>query len=132
MSFRKSSFSLISVFFITVSLSACSGGSKSSGTLKPSDIIASVSCDAWTETIANLGETDCLISIENKSSASGVIYIAWDWKDGDKGCGIGGSMTNLNIGPNESGTKKVASSMMCSPSYNYAVPTNIEVIVRPK
>ena len=84
------------------------------------------------QTLNTFKKTFTPFSIENKSSASGVIYIAWDWKDGDKGCGIGGSMTNLNIGPNESGTKKVASSMMCSPTYNYAVPTNIEVIVRPK
>jgi hypothetical protein len=131
MSINKNSLSVFSVFSIALSLSACSGGGKSSDKLKPSDIAASVECDPWTENAASLGETNCVISVENKSSASGTIYISWDWKDGDKSCGIGGSMSDLSIGPNESGTKSVPGSMMCTPSYNNAVPTDVTVIVRP-
>ena len=136
---NKFSLKLISVFLTVLSLSACSGGGKSSDNLKPSDsdnlkpsdIAATVTCDPWTENAAQLGETNCVISVENKSSASGKIYISWSWKDGDKSCGIGGSESNLNIRPYQSGTKSVRGGMMCSPLYNNAVPTNIEVIVRP-
>jgi len=130
-SLNKFSLSVFSVLCVATSLSACSSGGKSSDKLKPSDISASVECDSWTENAASLGETNCVISVENKSSASGTIYISWDWKDGDKYCGIGGSVSDLSIGPNESGTKSVPGSMMCVPSYNNAVPTDVKVIVRP-
>ncbi len=111
-------------------LGAC-GGSK---TLKASDINVSVSCGAWASTYS-LGKSECTTTVKNNSSASGVIYISWDWVVGDTNCGSGFSINAdgqpgyVSVAPNETGSQTAEQTMMCAAEIGDPVPSNIKIRV---
>lgn len=126
-------------------LSACGGSDtssdkssseESSAELTASDIDVSVSCGPWRGTVSGNGETDCNISVTNTSAASGYVYVSWNWKDGDKSCGMGystgsdGQPGYISVDANESGTASaVGVTMLCSPSVYNPVPVDVRVRV---
>jgi hypothetical protein len=112
-------------------------GEASKAFLRPSDIDAAVKCAPW-EPNPQFGNlvAECDVIVENRSAASGVIFVSWDWMSGDKRCGGGVSKTtagdpaNINIGPYESSVFRSPQSPYGCFGQDWPEPTNITVQVR--
>lgn len=118
-------------------LGACGGSESDSGSavLKATDLDVSVSCGQWTSSLSGNGESDCTTTVKNNSSASGTIYIIWDWMVGGRRCGSGfstkadGQPGYLNVTANETGYQTAKLNSLCAPLIGDPVPSNIKVSV---
>jgi hypothetical protein len=146
---NRKTFAVLALTFL-VALGACgSSGSEavskasdinasgSEAVLKASDINASVSCGQWRPIPSEMkGQADCDISIKNNSSASGVIFIQWEWMDGSKQCGYDFTLNAddqigfVQVDANESVTINSVGTMLCHPDYANPVAENISVMVQ--
>ncbi len=137
---------LASAIVLSVLLTSCGGsssqsqdslsesGDTSSSTLSASDITAQVNCGPWTQ--GTFMEADCDIVVENKSSASGNIYVSWNWQNASgRKCMMGfsrdlnGDPINIAIEPNQRGTLSTRQQHSCSPS-DAVEAANLKITVK--